>query len=175
MIIKTQTIPLRKTRPEDACVCKRLHTHTVRSSQRAQRRLFRQGFFFFVENVQILTNYVRISERFIAGWRSESEVLEVWLAEARASERATCSSSPEGSRMGLGFSKASVPVIHLDIVPSHITTFQKNMIQCKMFLFCFLHCDSSNIGKTHAWETKISRNYLLLRIVWLVRPFLTFF
>lgn len=39
-----------------------------------------------MENVQILTNYVRISERLIAGWRSESEVVEVWLAEARASD-----------------------------------------------------------------------------------------
>lgn len=43
-------------------------THIQFVQVRVQRRLFRQVlFFFFVENVQILTNYVRISERFIAG------------------------------------------------------------------------------------------------------------
>lgn len=34
------------------------------------------------------------------------------------------------------------------------------MIQCKMFFFCFvfLHFDSLNIGKTHAWEIKKTNN-----------------
>lgn len=102
-----------------------------------------------MENVQILTNYVRISERLIAGWRSESEVLEVWLAEARASDLQLES---WGFKDGGGvFQSICFCYTFRHSTKSHYN-LSKNMIQCKMFLFCFfvffLHCDSSNIGKT---------------------------
>lgn len=150
-------------------------THIQFVQVRVQRRLFRQVLFVFFRGKCSDTDKLCENLWAVHRWMTLRVRGSGSVFSRGASERATCSSSPEGSRMGLGFSKASVPVIHLDIVPSHITTFQKNMIQCKMFLFCFLHCDSSNNGKTHAWETKRSRNYLLLRIVWPVRPFLTFF
>lgn len=85
-----------------------------------------------MENVQILTNYARISEWFIAGRCSESEVLEVWLAEVR---KATYSSSPEGSTRGLGFSKVSVLLYTFRHSTKSLYNLSKNMIQCKIFFF----------------------------------------
>lgn len=82
-----------------------------------------------------------------------------------------------GFKDGAVFLQSVCPVTHFHKVPSHITTFfQKNMIQCKMVCCCFffLHRDSLNVGKTHDWDTKRSRNYLLMRITWLVRLFLVF-